>query len=391
MRIKSYLFYVFLSTMIYSCGSDGLSDSGDNNPPINTDEDNNNDDDTQTLRDPFLWPFSSTSIWNMPIGDKAEYVHAGLEQTNTMTVDEDYIVMTPDEPLMNVFYSDAGWDRDKSRCEYDSERLLFSAPIPSGWEVSKATWDGEVPNAGIAVLMPDRRTIKQAQPFAHCGTADEPGTAMYISDDQNIYGDGIYGAHGGSGLSAIGGTLRCHELTPTSGPIKHALKINLFAAKNLYYDNETKGYRWPAKRADSYAGTDPNIGYGRKRTTPSVKECRMGALLAIPLSMPISDLNLKTKPAKILAEALQNYGAYVVDDTAWDVNAFITEWGPTGRFQDIFKENWGFSFSTNGTNDWGQDLIKIFSNLHVVVNNTENTIGGGGKPCQPLAPQLEIK
>lgn len=394
MKFKSYLFYAFLSTMICACGNDGISDSGDKNPPTDTDGDGNtddnqdNDNDFPTSRDPLLWPFSSTSIWNMPIGSNAEYVHAGLEQTNSMTVDEDYIVMTPNEPLLPIYYSSAGWDRSKSRCDYEGNRKLFEAPIPKSWEVSPATWDGLTPNAGLAVLMPDGRTIKQAQPFAHCGTADEPGTAMFTFADEDLYGDGIYGAHGGSGLSAVGGALRCHELTPTSGPIRHALKINLYGAKNLYFDNQTGGFRWPATKADSYAG-DPNSGYGSKRTTSPVKECRMGALLAIPAAMKIEDLGLKTEPAKILAQAFQDYGAYVVDDTAWDVNAIVVEWGPAGRFTEEFEKNWGFKFNTDGSDEWGQDLIKIYSNLHVVVNNTETSKGGGGTPRQPLAPMLE--
>ena len=117
----------------------------------------------------------------------------------------------------------------------------------------------------------------------------------------------------------------------------------------------------------------------------------MGALLALPPSINIEDLGLVTEPAKILAQALQDYGAYVVDDTAWDVNAFVTEWSPEGRFKDEFQKNWGFSFSTNDQTDWGKDLIKIFAQLHVVVNNTEATPGGGGNPRQPLAPPFAIR
>ena len=340
-------------------------------------------------RDPFKWPFSATSIWNTPIGDEAEYVHAGLERVATMTVDEDYICLTPTEDMLKIYKSNAGWSSGPGRCEHTGE-LICEVPYPKSWEISPDTWDGLTPNAALAVLMPDGRTIKQLQPFAHCDPASDEGTATYVAADEDIYGEGTYGAHGGSELSAIGGTLRIHELTPTSGPIRHALKINLWGAKNLYYDAETGGYRWPATRADSYAAEEDN-GYGRKRTEPAVKECRMGALLALPPSINIEDLGLVTEPAKILAQALQDYGAYVVDDTAWDVNAFITEWSPEGRFKDEFQKNWGFSFSTNDQTDWGKDLIKIFAQLHVVVNNTEATPGGGGNPRQPLAPPFAIR
>lgn len=335
------------------------------------------------FRNPLIHPFSSTSIWNMPIGSNAVYIHAKLEKAKKITVDEDYIVMTPKAPLMDLYKSNAGWDKNKSRCEHNGE-MLFKAPIPYDWIVSKETWDGIVPNAGLAVLMPDGRTIKQTQPFAHCDSG-KVATSQYLFADEDIYGDGIYGAHGGSGLSAIGGTLRVGELTPESGPIRHALKINVFAKKNLYYDEETKGCRWPAKVADGYASQN----YYIDRTLPKVKACRMGALLALPSFIDLDTLLFETKPARILAQAFQDYGAYIVDDTAWDVNAIITEWGPAGRFTEEFEKNWGFSMVQDMDTPWGRDMEKIFSNLHVVDNNGPESIGGGGEPRQPLLPELK--
>ena len=37
---------------------------------------------------------------------------------------------------------------------------------------------------------------------------------------------------------------------------------------------------------------------------------------------------------------------------------------------------------------WSRDMDKIFLNLHIVVNNSPESIGGGGKPRVPLAPPL---
>lgn len=336
-------------------------------------------------RDPLKWPFSEKSIWNMPIGSNSIYVHAHIEKAlaQGMTIDEDYIVMSPDSPLMEIKENRAGWDRTKNRCTANG-KLLFTAPIPQSFMVSPETWDGETPNAGLAVLMPDRRTIKQTQPFAHC-TAGQPGTSQYGFNDEDIYSDGMYGAHGGSGLSAIGGTLRIGELTPESGPIRHVLKVNIFAKKNIYYDNETKGFRWPAKQADGYATGN----YYKDRKSVIVKECRMGALLALPYKMNLDSLGFETKPARILAEAFQNYGAYLVDDTAWDVYAILTEWSPEGRFDEVFKKNWGFSMKEKSKNTpWARDMDRIFLNLHIVDNNSSSSIGGGGKLRMPLAPSF---
>ncbi|HSM48579.1 MAG TPA: hypothetical protein VK872_12235, partial [Draconibacterium sp.] len=48
----------------------------------------------QVKRDPLIQPFSSNSIWNMPIGENAVFVHAQLEKAMAagMTIDEDIIV-----------------------------------------------------------------------------------------------------------------------------------------------------------------------------------------------------------------------------------------------------------------------------------------------------------
>ncbi|MFW5852163.1 MAG: hypothetical protein ACOCWB_08065, partial [Bacteroidota bacterium] len=298
-----------------------------------------------TTRDPYKWPFSEKSIWNMPIGSEAIYIHAGIQKANSfgMTKDEDIIVLSPSSPLTDIFINNAEWDANEDRCTKNGG-LLFTAPIPENFVVSKNTWDGNVPNSGLAVLMSDGVTIKQTQPFSRC-KANDFGTSKYVFSDVNIYSDGYYGAHGGSGLSAIGGTLRLGELMPNS-VIRHALKVNLYAARNLYYDSETKGYRWPALNADNYASTT----YGSLRTASVVKECRMGALLALPIWMDIDSLGFETEPAKILARAFQNYGAYIVDDTYWDVYAIVTEWSPDGRFSDEFENQWGFSFTPSSKN-----------------------------------------
>jgi hypothetical protein len=329
-------------------------------------------------RNAYRWPFSNGSIWNMPIGSKAIYVAANIKPATilAMTVDEDYIIMTPNEPLVDVYSSNVGWGSG-DRC-LKTGGLLISLPIPTSFVVNQKTWDGNTPNAGAAVLMPDGHTIKQTQPFAY-----DPkygyATSQYVFGDEDLFGTGIYGAHGGSGLSAIGGALRYDELTPTSGPIRHALKVNLYGKESIYYDNVTNGYRWPAKTADGGAQTDYSNNIAQKA-------CRMGALLALHKDLKLDTFLLETQPAKVLAKAFQDYGAYLVDNTGWSVYAIITEWGPNGRFKDSFKTNWGFDFSTNVNTPFGRDMEKIFKNLYVIDNNSQTSVGGGGSPRQPYAP-----
>lgn len=64
----------------------------------------------------------------MPIGSDAVYVHAHIEPATGagMTVDEDYIVMTPDEQLVDIYENRAGWDRQKDRCKKRRWYFIFS-------------------------------------------------------------------------------------------------------------------------------------------------------------------------------------------------------------------------------------------------------------------------
>lgn len=324
-------------------------------------------------RDPYKWPFAKTSIWNMPIHNSAQYTHAkiGIPTSAGLKVDEDYIVLTPNAPLTPTYYNSAGWTSGKDRCISEGA-LLFNAPIPASFVINKSNWLGNTPNSGLAVLMPDGETIKQTQPFARC-TAGGDAASKYAFADQNIYGDGILGAHGGSGMSAIGGTIRLGELVP-GGVIRHAFKINIFASKYLYYDAATGGKRWPAPVADGYA----KDVYG-KTGTPEF-ECRMGALLALKPDLDLTSLNFETGndgPAMILAKAFQNYGAYIVDDPYWDIVAIPTEFSPEGRVIDEFKNAWGYPLETGTNTPLGRDMAKIITRLHVITNNTASTIGGG--------------
>jgi hypothetical protein len=285
-------------------------------------------------------------------------------------------------PLVMLEENNAGWDATKKRCTSLTGKQLYQVPIPANFSTDPG-YVGSTPNMGAAFLMPDKRTIKQSQPFHRCGVGGT-ATTQYLFPDVDLYGTGIPGAHGGSGLSAIGGTIRVGELLHGS-VIRHALKGNLYAAKYIAYNNDgTRGYRWPAQTADGYASS---VYAG---TVPALEQ---GALLAL-----LPDFNvvgLRTEPARILAQAFKDYGAYVVDDTYWDVYGVEVEWGPNGRVLDEFKSTWGWTFSTyqlstctttSNECQWAKDMADIFTNLNVVDNNSPTAIGGGGIRRAPLAP-----
>jgi hypothetical protein len=346
------------------------------------------------LRDPLLQPFAPTSIWNMPIGSKAEYVAANIAPLTRSALqgDEDIIILSPSSPSTPVFKNPAGWDNSVSRCPYNMGGLLFDVPMPSSFIVGD-TPVSSTPNAALAALAADGRTLRQTQPFARC-TAGEPATSEYVAASIDLYGDGTVGAHGGSGLSSIGGTLRLGELRPGGPLVRHALKAELFGEQNYYNDGVPADcYRWPATRCDGPIAQvlgpldgAPNPGKYYGGSNPSL---RPGSLLAIPANVSVANLALETEPARSLAWTLQNYGAYVVDDSGWPSMNLCVEAGPSGSFKDQFASDWGFSFNTDGTTSpFARDILAIVSALSIVDNNDPSSVGGGGAPLQPLAAPL---
>ena len=95
------------------------------------------------------------------------------------------------------------------------------------------------------------------------------------------FGKGTGGAHGGSGLSSLGGSIRLGELLPGSPPINHALKIELanwwyYGEKQLQpktIDNQGRSqYLWPA--TGSNAGFNPETGKSNGNYVGKKSVCR---------------------------------------------------------------------------------------------------------------------
>lgn len=340
-------------------------------------------------RDPLAQPFSSRSIWNMPIGSAAVFVDAGLNPrpggsiwAGMPGIDGEQLFLDAGAPLTRIFYSKAAWS-GLNRCAPTGGQM-FTVPFPRDYLVAHS-----LRNSTAVFLMPDGRTLLQTQPLARC-TVGEPGTAYVRFADVDLYGDGIEGAHGGSGLSAIGGTIRLGELRPgqRTGP-QHVLKVNVYAREALYRcASRPACSRWPANTSDSYA-----VGWYGSAGNNQNSAMRMGALLAIPSSRSLASLGLETVPGRQLAWTLQNYGAYIVDDTYAPGFDFAAEEGPQGSKQDEFRRDWGFDMAQKVHIDspWVRDIQRLLRALHVVDNNRPGNVGGGGRPRRPLAAPVAPK
>lgn len=341
---------------------------------------------TTGLRNPLKQPFASNSIWNMPIGSNAVYVPANLSPNpgnniyaKMPGIDDEKIILKPTAPLVKINQSSAGWS-GKDRC-VATGGLLLQVPMPTSYVVPNTN-----KNSSATFLLGDGRTIVQTQPLARC-TAGGSGTAMVKFANVDLYGAGITGAHGGSGLSAIGGSIRLGELRPGSatGP-RHALKVNVYAKEALFKcTTRASCHRWPAVTSDSYA-----VGWYGTAKGNSNTAMKMGALLAIAPSISVASLGLETEPAKQLAWTLQNYGAYIVDDTYAAGFDFNVEDGPDGSKKAEFKADWGYDMEqkVQGNTPWMRDIQRIAKSLSVVNNNGPTAIGGGGTPRQPLAAPI---
>ncbi len=325
------------------------------------------------------WPFSRDSIWNTPIGDGAVYELAGLKPEPAFSVDKEIIyTTTEDDEYLEICHSRKGRWPDEEDLIHTGRYMYW----PKGLIMPRTSG-----NACCAIIQPDGKTVIQLQPTCRA-VPDSKYIVGWSRAGVDLYGGGELGTHWGSGLSSIGGSLRLGGLT-SDEPIRHALKMNIWGNPYAYYDEEVPGYRWPADRADSCAKNDR---WQRQFYGGINKELCMGSLLALKPELTEEHLKLRTDLGKKLFHALQDYGAYVVDNSAWESYDLSAEFGvveEVQRVHGICMHGWGFCSMTEKQWDYFHDFSKITRELCVVINNSPDNIGGGGKPRVPLAPDFE--
>ena len=331
------------------------------------------------VRDVYAHPFAATSIWNVPIGDKATYVPLNLTApANGYSTDDCYLQFAPAAPLRSLI--DRGyWWPWTSGTTVSGTNTGVQVRVPDSWIVSPPA-SGEYPNNATAALQADglaREFQYTVRPTAGSNisihdapraTFDMAGTGRAAS----------HGAHGGSGMTTIGGTIRSGELTGPD-PIRHALAVTMNMRKwgTQQGGAISNGYRWPAIAADEYYGGAN--GYG-VRGGGGRDGLGMGSLLAIPPSVNLAALGFETVPGAKLAQAYQDYGAYVVDDSDddggnWDCHLLNVEIAVRSEYPGV---------EATGTSAFRRDMDKIFTRLALVDNNSPTAVGGGGVPRLPL-------
>lgn len=342
---------------------------------------------TPTLRDKGVIPFAETSHYLTAIGSGATYSAAGI---TVETFDgyptfmyPDQVIWQPDStaPALAVEYSAGEWT-GASRCNNDGATLQ-TVRCPTSFVVPGGA--GTYDNNTSAFLDSDGITLKQNQPFARC-VAGGIATSAYVFSDVSIYGDGLHGAHGGSDIG-IAGTIMPGAFT--AGVIPHGLNILLRASRYYYRDTVTTAntYKWPAFTSDGYNKNDPVTGeifgapgtFGNRGYGGTNANFKVGSLLALSTSFNIASLT--TPPAQIIARALQDYGARVVDDAYSNGIGFCTAKTPTADVTTEFQSLYGYTFRINDMtagSAYAVDMKTVVESLYIVTNDSAGNIGGGG-------------
>ena len=330
------------------------------------------------VRDPYSWPFDKYSPWNMPLGSKASYKSTPITPAAGYWSEWEVIAMDPNAPQRQGFNRNDGY----SFC--DGGSAIGNFLVSDGFRTPIAnTTPGSgyyLPNNSGGVLKIDKQTIQEGNYITRCTDTGQiyfgrvGGAISITGSGTNIpYG----GGHGGSAMSGVGGDLRKWEVTSSGIPIRHALKITL---NGRWMSKSNGGHRWPATNTDG--GYD--VPGGQAEYYGSWPEVNMGSLMTINSSVDINNIGLTTELGKRVAQAMQDYGAYIVD----------AAYGRDYQYTDPAILN--IEYGSVIPSGFGADMMKLWGIFNVVTNNTESTPGGCAildATCvrrQPYAPDFGL-
>jgi hypothetical protein len=304
-------------------------------------------------RDPWMQPFTRTSIWNMPIGSGAEYsqpsdpmttdLRSGVAVLNSGMWSEAAYLASSSDPVVTVTTQE-GAQGQLNEGPWHIHASASMHPDPSS-------------DAHLAIVDPSHGYSTEL----YGATINSDGSISAVRGYQvDLYGDGakLYGSSTVHDLMLLGmgGLIRVDELKNLHIP--HATTVVLSPSRLKV------GPVWPAVADDWCAYQTPSCYSGN---------VPIGALVAIVPTVDVTTLGL-TPAGLAFAHCLQDYGAYINDSGRSDV-AFLAEDAAAGMPE---------------ITDIRNDLARISPYLAVVTNNSAQSMGGGGTPRQPLAPPLDV-
>jgi hypothetical protein len=304
-----------------------------------------NADDMPPLRDPWLWPFVSTSEWNTPLGSGAKFaqpnapisrdVRAGGAIISAGKWSHPLYLASSQDPMVDIY------DKENDR-DFVARVPVDAKPDPMG-------------DAHMYVVDPTKHSVMEMYATKRIDDGNIQTARAFKVD---LYGTGFHLTDGkfpgvrAMNASGMGGLIRAWELR--AGAIHHVITF-LLPAPRLKH-----GPAWPSAREDYWGFRD------YKGHVP------MGTLIGIPPNVDITTLGL-SPGGLTLARVLQDYGAYCADSSG---------------FAGITLSSEGATEGMPELDQMRQDFPKIHELLLPVTNNTAATPGGGGTPRQPPAPPL---
>ena len=229
-------------------------------------------------------PFASDSIWNTPLGSQATYESSSATMTanllacspainDTLNGYGFYInVAMPSDPLGTGSYTDS-----TSGTTYTfTHRMPYQAVISSGTDKSMRIIDG-----------------RYAYDYWKATKVNDLTYSASFISRTDLLGSGIGSGTRAAKWPTAGGLIRTYELVSCYIPHALAMSIPTTALK--------RGYVWPALSEDALTVTYSG-------------EVPMGSFFAIPPTVDITSLGLSPE-GYALAESLQNYGAYIGDQS----------------------------------------------------------------------------
>jgi hypothetical protein len=297
-----------------------------------------------------LWPFTSDSPWNTPLGVGAAYASPFDGRVQNLRSGSSYPAAINIDRYSHQMYRTTTADPLESvwvQTSNASPNYDFSTQyrIPT-WASPSSGSDGH-----MHIVQPDGRTLDEN--WVMSGGPGGWSSAYWVRTD--LYSDGLKGGTRAYGGSAVGGLVRDWELE--QGRIDHAIAVALRP------DQLRNGPVWPATREDG-GGTNTGGYWGGSSGLP------MGSLLAIASDVDLDGRGLS--PAGLaIARAFQNYGGYVVDQSASTVIAAVEP-----------STGWQYRPDNN-------DAAIIQGLLTVVDNNSAANPGGPGARRVGYAPPLQ--
>ncbi|MFO0619959.1 MAG: hypothetical protein U0745_01095 [Polyangia bacterium] len=320
-----------------------------------------------TVRDPAKWPFSADSPWNTPIAcaatapyscattwEAADGACTKQLRYRSTTGAELRVALNAEEwshPIFIAKSTDPLSTLSQQTCYGMPALTVPNVRIPATAKaalpafVGSGVCDYGNTDAHLHIIEPKHQFVDETW---HARPSASGGFDVFGYTRNSLTGSGIgKGGERAYGGSAIAGLIRKGEL---SSGIKHALALAIpHSQMKCIVSGSTPSDScdpvWPASKVDDGARAKYK------------GEVPMGQLVSIPVDADLSSLGL-TAGGLRLAQALKDYGAYVVDASE-DVVLYAD---PAAALELAGAR---------------KDLAAIRALLRCVTNNSETRVGGG--------------